>query len=90
MINNIFLVIGFIGQAFFSMRFIIQWIYSESKKKSLIPMSFWYLSIVGSLLLTSYAIYRRDPVFIVGYLFNSIVYIRNIMLTKKEDSAKKT
>lgn len=87
MINNIFLVIGFIGQAFFSMRFIIQWIYSESKKKSIIPMSFWYLSIIGSLLLTAYAIYRKDPVFIAGYFFNSIVYIRNIILTNNEQKS---
>jgi lipid-A-disaccharide synthase-like uncharacterized protein len=71
-------IIGFIGLGTFSARFIVQWIVSERRKESVIPVSFWYLSIIGSLLLLSYALRRKDPVFILSYLFNSIIYLRNL------------
>jgi lipid-A-disaccharide synthase-like uncharacterized protein len=71
-------VIGFAGLAVFSSRFIVQWIASERRKESVIPVSFWYLSILGSLLLLSYAITRADPVFILSYLFNGLIYGRNL------------
>lgn len=74
------LVLGFLGQALFSMRFLIQWIYSEKHKKSIIPHAFWYFSLAGGLTLLAYAILRQDPVFIMG-LF---VYVRNLMLIRKE------
>lgn len=63
---NIFLIIGFIGQGLFSMRFIIQWLASEKAKKSVIPFSFWIFSLSGSIFLLIYAIYKKDPVFILG------------------------
>ena len=67
MINlDFFAVIGFIGQGLFSMRFIIQWIASEKAGRSVIPFSFWIFSLGGSVLLLTYAIYRKDPVFILG------------------------
>ncbi len=74
------LAIGIGGQLLFTARFVVQWIVSERKKRSVIPVAFWYLSLVGSLVLLSYAIYRRDPVFILGFSLNSLVYIRNLWL----------
>lgn len=80
---NIFLVIGFVGQGLFSMRFIIQWLASEKAKKSVIPFSFWILSLSGSVFLLIYAIYKRDPVFILGQAPNVLIYSRNIYLIRK-------
>ncbi len=79
-------LIGLLGIIAFSSRFIIQWIVSELRKESVIPLSFWYLSIVGSLLLLSYAIEQADPIFILSYLFNCLIYFRNLYLiyTKKK------
>jgi lipid-A-disaccharide synthase-like uncharacterized protein len=75
---TIWLVIGFIGQALFSMRFILQWIKSEKEKKSVFPIAFWYFSIAGGITLSAYAIYRKDPVFIVGQLSGLFIYFRNL------------
>ena len=60
------LTVGFLGQALFSMRFIVQWIKSERMKRSVVPLAFWYFSLAGGVTLLAYAIYRTDPVFIVG------------------------
>lgn len=79
-IDLIWLSIGFIGQFMFSMRFIIQWLVSESKKKSIIPNAFWYFSICGGLILLAYAIYKRDLVFMVGQAMGIFIYARNIYL----------
>jgi len=76
--EKIWVAIGLIGQAMFSMRFVLQWLASEKQKKSVIPITFWYFSIAGSLILLSYAIYRRDPVFILGQSFGMFVYLRNL------------
>ena len=86
--ETLWLVVGFAGQVAFTGRFVLQWLYSEYKKRSVIPVSFWYLSIVGSTLLFAYAIYRQDPVFIVGQAFGSIVYFRNLQLIAKSRSVK--
>ncbi|KAB0495764.1 lipid-A-disaccharide synthase N-terminal domain-containing protein [Pseudomonas vancouverensis] len=86
--ETLWLVVGFIGQIAFTGRFVLQWLYSEYKKRSVIPTSFWYLSIVGSTLLFAYAIYRQDPVFIVGQAFGSIVYLRNLQLIAKSKTVK--
>ena len=86
--ETLWLVIGFAGQIAFTGRFVLQWLYSEYKKCSVIPTSFWYLSIVGSSLLLAYAIYRQDPVFIAGQAFGSIVYFRNLQLIAKSRSVK--
>ena len=72
------LAIGFMGQALFSMRFIIQWISSEKQKKSVIPIAFWYFSLGGGVTLLSYAIFRQDPVFILGQAGGLLVYSRNL------------
>ena len=76
----IFLIIGFVGQFIFASRFIVQWIYSEKKGESSIPIIFWYLSIVGGLSLLIYAIFRKDPVIILGQSFGILVYTRNLIL----------
>jgi len=78
------LILGFVGQALFSMRFLIQWIYSEKNKRSMIPTAFWYFSLAGGLTLLSYAILREDPVFIVGQGAGLFIYMRNLMLIRKE------
>jgi lipid-A-disaccharide synthase-like uncharacterized protein len=80
--ESLWLVVGFAGQLAFTGRFVLQWLYSEYKKRSVIPVSFWYLSIVSALLLM-YAIYRQDPVFIAGQAFGFIVYLRNLQLIAK-------
>ena len=77
-------IIGFIGQALFGARFIIQWIVSEKRGESTIPLAFWYCSIGGSMVLLTYAIHREDPVFIVGQSLGSIIYIRNLILIDKK------
>jgi len=87
---TIWIAIGFIGQACFSMRFIIQWIATERRKQSVIPVLFWYFSIAGSALLLSYAIYKKDPVFILGQSFGIIVYLRNLYFVYKGRNEKLT
>jgi lipid-A-disaccharide synthase-like uncharacterized protein len=78
------MLFGFAGQAFFSARFIVQWIVSEAKKKSVIPIAFWYLSLLGGLFLLTYAVLRHDPVFIVGQAAGLIVYVRNLILIYRQ------
>ena len=70
--------LGFVAQLFFTMRFLVQWIASERIGHSVIPVAFWWFSIGGGLLLLMYALYRRDPVFILGQGFGVFVYIRNL------------
>ena len=78
-------ILGAIAQICFFCRFIIQWIVSEMKKESVIPIAFWYFSIIGSVGLLIYAIVRKDPVFILAYLFNNVIYVRNLMLIKNKN-----
>ena len=80
--NQIWLTIGFGAQAMFSARFLVQWIASERAGESVVPMAFWYLSLAGGSLLLSYAIYKLDPVFIVGQAAGLFVYSRNIYIIK--------
>ncbi len=82
------LILGLAGQALFSMRFLIQWIYSEKNKKSIIPHAFWYFSLAGGLTLLAYAILREDPVFIIGQGMGLFVYVRNLMLIRNEQTSK--
>jgi lipid-A-disaccharide synthase-like uncharacterized protein len=72
--------IGFVGQSLFFSRWLLQWLVSERKGESQIPVSFWYMSLIGSLVVLAYAVHRMDPVFIVGQGVGTLVYIRNIML----------
>ena len=83
---NGWVLFGFLGQAAFSARFIVQWIVSEKNRESTIPVVFWYLSLVGGLILFIYAIYKKDPVFVIGQGSGLFVYIRNLVLIKKKES----
>ena len=83
-----FLIIGFVGQGLFASRFIVQWIYSEKKGESSIPLIFWYLSIFGGIGLLIYAISRKDPVIIVGQTFGIFIYLRNLILIYKKKNEK--
>ena len=80
---DLFMIIGLVGQGMFSMRFIVQWLASERAGKSVIPFSFWIFSLGGSFLLLLYAVYRRDPIFILGQAPNLLIYSRNIWLIKR-------
>jgi len=80
------IILGSIAQIIFTLRFIYQWIYSEKKKESILPMGFWILSVVGSILIIIYAILRKDPVLFTGHIFGSFVYLRNIVLIHKFDN----
>ena len=77
---KVWIAIGLFGQIFFFCRFLVQWIASEKAKRSVIPLSFWYMSIVGGLIVLAYSIYRKDPVFILGQAFGIFVYLRNLWL----------
>ena len=77
-------IFGMLGQLIFGLRFIIQWICSERRKESYVPLVFWYLSLVGGIILLVYAISRRDPVFIVGQGSGLLVYVRNLMLIRQQ------
>lgn len=81
--DHLWLVIGFIGQGLFFMRFFVQWIASEKQKKSVIPHAFWYFSIGGGIILLAYAIWRQDPVFILGQSTGVLIYARNLYFIRK-------
>lgn len=76
-------IFGFLAQGVFFLRFIVQWIASERAGKSVLPIQFWYLSIIGAIMILVYAIYRKDPVFIVGQGVALLIYTRNIALHEK-------
>src|SRR3954452_25490367 len=80
---KLWLIIGFAGQALFTARFLVQWIASERKRDSVVPVAFWWLSLLGGLTLLSYASYRQDPVIIVGQAMGLVVYARILMLVGK-------
>jgi lipid-A-disaccharide synthase-like uncharacterized protein len=87
--ETLWIVIGFVGQAFFSARFLIQWIVSERAKKSIVPTAFWLFSLGGGATLLAYAIYREDPVFIAGQGAGLLIYFRNlqfIMMHRKAEA----
>ena len=77
---NTWIAVGFLGQTMFFGRFLVQWIVAERRRESVVPVSFWYLSIAGGIILLAYAVHRRDPVFIAGQAFGAVVYVRNLML----------
>ena len=77
------LLLGFGGQVVFMGRFVIQWLASERHRRSVIPVSFWYLSIAGALVLFAYALHRRDPVFVAGQGVGVAIYLRNLQLIRR-------
>ena len=82
-IPNWLLIWGIIAQIIFTLRFVYQWLYSEKNKTSSLPFGFWLLSLIGSLMILFYAIIRKDPVLLAGHLMGSVIYFRNIILSKK-------
>lgn len=80
----LWLAIGFLGQALFSARFMVQWIASERARRSIVPKAFWFFSLGGGATLLAYALYRQDPVFIVGQGAGLFIYVRNLMLIRRE------
>ena len=87
-LETIWLGIGFLGQGLFFGRWVVQWIASERTAESRVPISFWYMSLIGGLITLTYAIYRMDPVFIAGQSIGSVVYIRNLVLIHRADPTK--
>lgn len=86
--NNLWLIIGMGGQALFSARFIVQWLASEKAGKSVVPHLFWYFSVLGGLTLLVYAIYRQDPVFILGQGSGLLIYARNLYFIHRKTPSK--
>jgi lipid-A-disaccharide synthase-like uncharacterized protein len=80
-------LLGFVAQAMFTMRFLVQWLASERAGHSIIPLGFWIFSIAGGLLLFVYALYRKDPVFIAGQGFGVFVYLRNLQFVIRDRKA---
>jgi lipid-A-disaccharide synthase-like uncharacterized protein len=81
---NWWLLLGYAGQSLFAMRFLVQWVASERVGRSVIPVTFWFFSIGGGMLLFGYALYIRDPVFILGQGFGLFVYLRNLYFVFRE------
>jgi len=77
------LSLGIISQIVFTLRFVYQWLYSEKLGKSVLPLGFWFLSLAGSLLILTYAVFRRDPVLFIGHVLGTIIYVRNLILLHK-------
>lgn len=84
------LAVGFAGQAVFTARVVVQWIASEKKGESIVPIAYWYLSTIGGMMLLVYALYRRDPVIISGQLFGVVVYGRNLVLIHRRQAGKRS
>jgi lipid-A-disaccharide synthase-like uncharacterized protein len=81
------LLAGFGGQILFMLRFVIQWLHSEREQRSTIPVSFWYFSIAGALVLLVYSVHRQDPVFVAGQLLGVAIYLRNLQLIHAQRAA---
>ncbi len=86
--DMLWLGIGIAGQCLFMARFIVQWIHSEKHGQSLIPVSFWYLSLFGGLIVLAYGIHKLDPVIILGQLPGAVVYTRNLILIKRNQKTE--
>jgi lipid-A-disaccharide synthase-like uncharacterized protein len=77
-LDHRWVLVGFAGQAMFFMRFFVQWLASERARRSVVPHAFWYFSVAGGAILLSYAIYRQDPVFVIGQTTGFLIYARNL------------
>jgi lipid-A-disaccharide synthase-like uncharacterized protein len=89
LLTNPWVLFGFGAQFMFMMRFVVQWIASERKQRSHVPVIFWYFSMAGGLMLLTYAIQRRDPVFILGQSLGLLIYMRNLILIYRRAWARR-
>ena len=80
--------IAIVGQLFFAGRFLLQWIASELRKQSYIPLAFWYISLIGSLILFVYSLHIKNPIFMLGFSLNMLIYIRNLYLIYRQTNRK--
>jgi len=85
--ESAWLACGLLGQGVFASRFVVQWIRSEMEGRSVVPTAFWYLSLVGSVVLLAYAVHRRDIVFMLGQSVGCLIYARNLKLIRAADNA---
>src|SRR5437868_9056995 len=85
-VDHVWLAIGFLGQGLFASRFLVQWLASERARRSVMPITFWYFSLGGGVVLLAYSIYKMDPVFILGQGLGLVVYLRNLYLIFGEHS----
>lgn len=90
MTATLWLIVGFIGQGLFSARFIVQWLASERARRSVVPVAFWFFSLGGGVTLLAYAVYRRDPVFILGQATGLFIYARNLTLLRRESQERRS
>lgn len=82
--ETLWIIIGFIGQSLFFMRFFVQWLASEKAGRSVVPHAFWYFSVAGGVTLFAYALYRQDPVFIIGQSTGLLIYARNLYFIRNQ------
>lgn len=85
--SSTWLAFGLLGQAAFFSRFLVQWLASEREGRSVVPPVFWVLSLAGSVMLLVYAVHRREPVFVLGQSLGAFVYVRNLVLLRREPAA---
>lgn len=88
-VDLIWLCVGLSGQVLFMMRFIVQWLHSERHQKSIIPVSFWYFSLIGGLTVLLYGIHKSEPVIIFGQIPGTFVYARNLILIKRHEKSQR-
>lgn len=81
--DPVWAIMGLVGQLIFGGRFVLQWLVSEYKKKSHVPTSFWYISLVGSIIMLVYSVHIKNPIFMLGFSLNTLIYLRNIHLIYK-------
>ncbi len=81
--NPVWTIVALVGQIVFAGRFILQWIVSEYKGKSHVPTAFWFISLLGSLILLSYSIHLKNPIFMLGFSLSTFIYLRNLHLIYK-------
>ncbi len=83
-LDALWLTVGLLGQLMFTARFLVQWWASEKAGRSVVPLAFWYFSILGSLIVLAYGIHKLDPVIIIGQLPGTVIYARNLWLIRQE------
>jgi lipid-A-disaccharide synthase-like uncharacterized protein len=79
----VWFIVGMTGEAVFLMRFVVQWIASERSKRTVVPIVFWHLSLVGTLMVLAYAVHTLDPVFMLAYSLNMVIYVRNLTIARR-------